>query len=394
MQISKLKYFIDNNEGSLLADNMIRIKLEYYNDEHKEKVRQFSSDKFSEIENYVSNGVEVNKDELLIYSIFREQKNRPLWKKFKDLKQKLPSRRDIFDDYFDLSSQTIHSKFGSNESDNVQTETAGVGTALSIISKLYDLTEADWEKIPVGQEKDLDFEIEIASDGNKIIELEAKGTIVTDQNITPNISNFKKDIERKKTAQRTKQNNTHVLYGMISCFPYNWDHLTISKILDPLIVNTPFNPNHHKLLSRLYYYWREVKLISKSRLLTILINRIRDLTYIKDYKILSEQPLLNANGNKIKDPYYFLHNKAIIENNLAFGEIFAHKDDIFYFYGMDMKVIPLIIDQNFETILTFHSELPKLDKKNLVVTKGKTRMSGEFICNTAGKIIGKLTRIK
>lgn len=175
---------------------MIKLEISYYNEKHK--ILLEGAPFQSKLEDAIKNGIEISKDEFAVYTIFREQKQRPGWITYAELKEKMPSRLNAFSDYFDLSTGTITSKFSdSAEYDNTHTESAGVGVALSIVSKLYDLTEADWQKIPISNNKDMDFEI--ASDGNNMIEIEAKGTISNAEKPTSNISNHKRDIEEKKS---------------------------------------------------------------------------------------------------------------------------------------------------------------------------------------------------
>jgi hypothetical protein len=392
---------------------MLKLDVDYYNEEHKQLLA--NAPFHDALEEAIKNGMEIPEEEFEVYTVFREQKQKPGWKSYSELKARLPHRLATFSEYFDLSKGTVRSKFETgSDCDNTQTESAGVGVALAVVSKLYNLTEADWQKIPIQNVKDLDFEI--ASDGKEMVEVEAKGTVLDGEDITPGISNCKRSIENKKKEQREKQNNRNRLIGIITSFPSTEGQSAKVRVLDPPMLEDPEDPLKYKLLARLYFYWREIRLISESPFLQALINRIGDISFVSDYGSLNDRPLLNLSGEKMQIPISYTLARTILPGEIAFGEVFPLRSDTFFFYGFDMKIVSLLINQRFDEILNFKSNLPDAIQEISTLTarvreeelegsqvqpsgfpKGpdKSRveipMSGRLSANSAGRVFGELT---
>lgn len=181
------------------------------------------------------------------------------------------------------------------------------------------------------------------------------------------------------------------------------------RILDPPTINEYDDPFKYKLLARLYFYWREISVISKSPFLQALINRISDISYVSDYQSLDGKPLLNLAGGMIKTPISYTLSKTILPNQEAFGEVFRIDKDTFFFYGFDMKIVDLLISQNFTDIIEFKSDLQQKSHEVNIITarikkedaensqylanknRYKIKMSGRLSANSAGRIFGKLT---
>lgn len=208
----------------------IKIKVDFYDKKHEVLVKE-NSLAFPKIKKMVTEGFSVEEEEFYTYAIFREQKQRPNWRTYKDLEHYLPNRLQQFNDYFEIGPNGLVSKFSSqDETDNALTEGVGVGAALAVLSHAYDLTEADWEKIPVGIVKDLDFQI--ASTGQDFVEVEAKGAIVDDPKMLTEISGRAGHIKEKKIAQRNA-GNKNVFFGVIASIPWQTDQEMVCRVLDP-----------------------------------------------------------------------------------------------------------------------------------------------------------------
>ena len=112
--------------------NTVKFDIECYNAKHKKKLRKLSIK--NELDDALANGLEIDDQEFLVYTLFREQKNHPGWRTYAELKAKLPSRQAAYENYFDLSSGTVQSVFiDAADLDNTMTEASGVGAALSVV---------------------------------------------------------------------------------------------------------------------------------------------------------------------------------------------------------------------------------------------------------------------
>ncbi len=357
----------DTDDNIKHSPSMLDFAVDFYSDEERKKLESF--DCFPAITDLVTQGFKFCEEEFLVYTIFREQKNRPGFRTYNDLKNKLPSRIEAFQDYFDLSSGSVVSKFAErHDKDNVRTEEAGVGAALALTSHLYGLTEADWERLPVSEEKGMDFQI--ASTGEKFIQVEAKGTVVNDKNKTQNIYAHKADIVAKKDAQPDDENNTNTLLGVITAFPSTNTLPTKCWILDPPAYEIDFDPLKYKLLSRLHYYWRELSMVSRSHFLEILINRIHAIRSTKAYKNLDNLPLLNRKGEPHPVPVSLFTKRSSDLGEEVFGEVLPLENSRgkFCFYGFHVEIVDIILSQNFNSIISMNFA-PSIRKDAIVTAR-------------------------
>jgi len=332
---------------------MIKFKVEYYNSAHKKLLSKLSC--ASELENVVKNGLEVSEQEFYVYSLFREQKDQIGFRTYQELKEKVKSRLETFHDYFSISSGSIKSIFsGQNNTDKTMTEAVGIGASLSLASKIYGLSEADWEKIPIAYFKDLDFKI--AATDNEMVLLESKGAVVADITKKAEISKPLGSINKKKEEQRNNHDNKNTLLGIITSIPTVNGSDAVCRILDPHIDDLGVSPRKYKLLARLSYYYRELRIISKAPFLIALINRIKAIQDSSDYNIFDGKPLINIDNKPFTMPPSLQISKSVVDKNVAFGEIIPMGNRKFYYYGFLFDVISVLTEQRFSNILDFRSD--------------------------------------
>lgn len=143
--------------------------------------------------------------------------------------------------------------------DNLQ-ETIGEAVSLSVAGQLFGLTEADWTRIPeqkgVGALKTFDFEHTLmgVTDGDAVIQVEAKGTFVKDNSkYQANVSTHARNISQKKEIIRGAgdeyEHPAAALYGMIVAV----DPTNVTKcwLLDPPALPFVGEPHNLKVASRL-----------------------------------------------------------------------------------------------------------------------------------------------
>lgn len=327
----------------------VKFNVEFYDDKHRELLKDNCS-LYERIEKLISSGFAIDKEELFSYAIFIEQKyGKSCWESFQELQERLPHFRRSWEEIFNFSGGTVHANFDTSLIHTYHKEALGVGGALSIVSKIYGLTEADWQKIPITQIRHLDFEI--ASTGKEFVQVEAKGSVVPDYHKS-RISNHKRSIEDKKKVQREKQANSNTMLGVITVISNDSGLIAKCLILDPPAEDIIQDPYKYKLLARLFFYWREMQMISKSHFLEVLINRIKSIQLSEDYKSLNELPLLNRRGEPHQIPDSLFQTHSCVLDESAFGEAFPFDADKarFFFYGFNSQVVKSILKQNFEEI--------------------------------------------
>ncbi|WP_040433480.1 hypothetical protein [Chlorobium ferrooxidans] len=375
---------------------MYRFRVEYYNKEHKRLLERYSC--YDAIEKIVKNGFTVPEEEFHCYALFREQKRYEGWRTYQELKSKIPNRLSNFKEYFSTNDGLISSNFGqADDRDSHLTESIGIGGGLSLVSKLYDLTEADWEKIPVSNKKDLDFEI--ASNGKEFIEVEVKGAVVKNINRKSEVSGRAGEIEQKKIEKATRTNLKSSRIGVIVSVSDVCGEMPICRILDPEGDKYDMSPEKYRLIARLSYYYRELRTLGRFGLLSDLTNRIRTLYYSYDYEQLDGVVLLDVNKNKIALPLSAMYSKSTA-GDFAFGEVIDLKNGRYYFYGMMYDVFDVLINQKFENISkyinTSRIESVKITarlkvNKNDDDEKERFRtidMKGDINITPSGKVLG------
>jgi len=212
---------------------------------------------------------------------------------------------------------------------------------------------AKTKKIPIEKNKSLDFRR--ASDRERLIEIESKGTVCESNSITPSISNHKKSITGKKESIRRNKSRNNMLIGIIASFPIHQDGKTLCRLVDPPADESLDDPKKIKLIKRLYYYHRNLQIISRSHSIITLGNRINVLTRASDYTDFNNLPLVGSTGETIKLYDQFFTSKATLGKNNVVGRVLPISKDVFFYYGFDADAYRFIIKQDFEAILTYKS---------------------------------------
>jgi len=368
------------------------IEVSFYNEKHKDLLK-VSSPKFKEIEEIITRGLQLDED-LWIYCLFKEQRDREGFRTYEDFKKRLGKRMGLLEDYLDMSSSTI-TAVDDNPEKGIS-EYVGVGAALKLMSEIYGLTEADWEIIPEGQEKDLDFYI--CFDGESIIEVECKGTLNRVSRST-----MMGDIKDKKDAQVLKRSGHHILYGVITTFYSDKTKNAQVEILDPEPVYLYDDPYLARLINRLKYYLIHFNYFSRTHFLISLSERINILKNIQDYKALDNIPLVDRYGNTFDVPVSLDSKRPFKGEVNILGEIIKIDEDSWFFHGLDDDVISVIISQSYSKILSFKSSMVTLMvevsqeyiKKHLPQEGDVPLMIKGYISkNSAGRYVGILKNIE
>ena len=375
---------------------MYRFRAEYYNEEHKRLLERYSC--YDAIEKIVTNGFTVPEEEFHCYALFREQKRYEGWRTYQELKSKIPNRLSNFKEYFSANDGLICSNFGqADDRDSHLTESIGIGGGLSLVSKLYDLTEADWEKIPVSNKKDLDFEI--ASNGKEFIEVEVKGAVVKNINRKSEVSGRAGEIEQKKIEKAKRTNFKSSRIGVIVSVSDVCGEMPICRILDPEGDKYDMSPEKYRLLARLSYYYRELRTLGRFSVLSGLTNKIRDISYSFDYKYLDGLALFGVNNEKVNAPFSAMNSKSTA-GDFGFGEVIELTNGQYYFYGMMYDVFDMLIDQKFEIINSYKkkSQVESVEitarLRNDVYGEGEkekyrtVKMRGDLSITPSGKVLG------
>jgi hypothetical protein len=154
----------------------------FYDSGHERELQRTSI--YPGLKRAAADGVAIPYSEFKSYAIFREQGDDVDYNTFSELQRKLDKFIPAYEEYYEQSGNMIYlRRSGARQQARTHTEMGGIGAALSLTSRLYDLTEADWQRIPETREKDVDFmrsNPRMASTGMSFIQVEAKGRAFDD----------------------------------------------------------------------------------------------------------------------------------------------------------------------------------------------------------------------
>ncbi len=335
---------------------MLRFEVRFYDGVHQESLKK-NCEKYQLLKSLVRTGFDVEKEDLFAYAIFVEQKRQNgHWETYHDLQTKLPPLRQMLEQNFSISGSRLYANFETRQINNYHKEAIGVGASLSLVSRVYEMTEADWEKIPE-QSRNMTLDFEIASTGNHFIEVEAKGSVVSDH-LRSHLSKQKSHIEAKKQQQRDL-GNPNMMIGVITAIPDNNKMLPVCFLLDPTPSEIPFDPAKYKLVARQYFYWRHLSMISGKGFWDVLVERIRRIRQTDNYRSLNRLPLLTRQGESHSLPESLFDTASVVHDRSAFGEVLPLGNDRFFFYGFDVAVAQALVEQDFDRLtgLSFESRV-------------------------------------
>lgn len=341
---------------------MFQFDVDYYNKEEEKLLQNTIFAK--ELNSLTNTGLNVDPLDLLAESMFMEQKSQTSWTNREELINRAVGRIDEFCEYFRLNSRTLVANFSAQDMENHRIERAGVGASLYAMGKMLGTNAADWEKINIGSQKDLDFQV--ASTEENFLVVECKASI--NKNVTrktPSISQHKSHIKAKKQKQRA-QRSSDTLIGTITVIPY--DDNTPAKILlvDPPLPRPFTSPNRFKVIARYRSYERLIHLIGKPFLLVALNTRIKALENIEDIASLSGLPLVNMNGEPFSIPTSFLNNRSGTRDGSIVGIVQLRRERLI-FLGIDTSVIHTIVGQSHEEIINWTSSMAGRQEMEIIV---------------------------
>jgi hypothetical protein len=333
------------------------IKVDYYDDEERQKIEKNFPDDFPLIESSTGREVDISYEDFKVYSVFGFQYDGdPRHTGFTEL-SKVSAGISRFEMllHYDKELKSLVRSIPDRPVINDVSEELGIAGGLSIASEIYSLTQADWQMIPqTTDHKDFDFRT-LAASHRKYINIEAKGCITEKNSLKDSaVSKHKKKIIDKKGDSKFKNSYD---YAIDTCLGI----ITVadpSNVLQAWIVDPSFNrpnlsPAVLKLLKRMYYYYQLMYSISpKAIITTALANRYSVLQVIGDLDRLDGQPLVNYNMEKIiLSPTFFQGRTADVGGTITGRLYFTEKQLIFI--GIQAECFDLLIGQNYEDIRNF-----------------------------------------
>ena len=327
----------------------VKFDVDYYDEAEKQKFSDLDLE--SKFKDLVADGLEIDELELLAIGLFNEQYDADGWRTRDDLRDRAKERLAGFRQYFTTEGGSLAAKRAAADMAGNTTELMGAAASLATMDKAFGFHAADWKKLPVGQDKDLDFEI--ASTGAHYVVVESKGAVVENVRLKDGLPGHKKSIQDKKKVQRPNRPND-VLVGTVTAIPQDPTQRARVLLVDPPAPLVEEDPFRFKVQVRLSFYRDVLRAIGRPHLLIALTNRLRSIASVSEVKALDGVPLVNADDELFGVPPSFLSDRS---HSLDEGLVVlttTTKEGILL-VGLDLDVIPVIVAQQFDVVNAWRS---------------------------------------
>ena len=282
------------------------------------------------------------------------------------------------DGCIDFNGHSIKTATGVVEQLPEISEHVGEAIGLSVISKIHDLTEADWSPIRVrrGKNAPKSFDFELASDARNLIQVENKGSSVVDnQLLDGRIKAQKRSIAAKKAKlnergpEQTDPNPASLRYGTITAVDSRSNGNVRCWLTDPP-AELDRDPRSFRLIQRMRFLRDWISFISpRSHLAVALSTRFADIEALNDPFELNGVGLRRGNGEPFDftpQPFAehspFLATKSRITDGPAGGVVVQISDEQLFLLGIRDDLVALASEQNFDRILTYEAAASSIEK--------------------------------
>lgn len=183
-----------------LPQETIRVDVSFFSDEDRRALLQYPT--AATLAKLTAEPINISTAEFLSYYLFHRQRlGTPGYREYSTVGRKLGIALTALADCVEFTEHSIRTAEGVVHQLYEVTEHVGEAIGLSVINKIHDLTEADWQVIPSrgGRGAKPSFDFHLASDNHNLIEVENKGSSVIDNRTQDeNVKAQKRRIAAKK----------------------------------------------------------------------------------------------------------------------------------------------------------------------------------------------------
>lgn len=358
---------------------VIRVDVHAYNPEQLELIRALPES--GKILRLIENGLHIPREQFLVYSLFRCRDVSDL----ESLRNLATAKEALLEAVLSVNDTSFcaHPRLDATEH---RTEVQDIGEALGLcfMDKVYETTEQDWSRIPEGPGKSLDY---VASDSQRILEVESKGSFVEDRRRKSSaVSKHKADILKKKEVRRGSQEcPPGVRLGTISAIDRRPGGRPTVWIVDPPVGYHERAPEYVRVLHRMDFILRWLTLINPRSPLTVgLANRLLDLQHIPDPSVLDGIPITGVLNKPIlpdKDPFAihgrFFSTRSVVTDGPAGGVVVPSGNNKIFFAGVREDLVDIASSQDFSTISRYQMMPATLEKTVTgIISQGRFKKYG------------------
>ena len=372
-----------SSSRSLPKQEEIRVKVEFYNKAEKKKLLKYATP--TRLSEFTDRPIEIPTAEFLTYYLFhRKRQNPSVYGGFNAIAAEAEVAAANLEHSIEFSDGSIRTPVAVKEQLTEISEHIGEAIGLSVISRIHNLTEADWTPIPQerGPTAAPTFDFEIASDGSRIIELEAKGSSVADNRLKgAAVSNQKASIRRKKVMLRKaereaaksegKQMSPKLRYGTITAVDRRKQGSVRCLLVDPPTPPTHDDPKVVRLLKRMTFIRNWIAVIApRSPFAAAISSRVAALSASENPLSLDLVPLLQGNNEPFEFGTFlgfgsrssFFENRSKVSDGPAGGVVTRFSSQALMLFGVREDLLYLAATQDFEQILGYQAPKGSLEK--------------------------------
>jgi hypothetical protein len=290
-----------------LSQPTIRVDVAFYNNAEREKLLRFPTAPV--MQELVSNPVEVPTAEFLSYYLYhRKRLGTPAYQDHQSIGRRLHVAIAHLEDCIDSNGHSIRTAAGAERQLNEVSEHTGEAVGLCVLSRIHQLslTEADWAPIRAqgGPRAVPTFDFQRASDGRHLVQVETKGSSVSDNRVRGSEVRAQKRRIVEKKAQLTELAVTgsdpypaSLRYGTITVVDPRTEGNVRCWLTDPPPDEIDVDPRRSRLLQRMRFLRDWISFISgRSPFAAALSTRVADLEAMQDPFELDGVRLLRGNG--------------------------------------------------------------------------------------------------
>lgn len=363
-----------------LTQKTVRVDVAFYDDAERQKLLRYPSG--PAIEQITAKPLDVPTPEFLTYYLYhRKRLGTPGYRDYQSIGQKLQVALASLDGCVISNGHSICTPPGAPTQLTEISEHIGEAIGLSVASRIHGLTAADWSPLEPqrGRGAAPSFDFQIASDGEKFIQAENKGSSVQDNRLLDTTVQAQKrriDDKKRKLAALAKEGKdpypASLRYGTITALDARKDGNVRCWLSDPPPGQVDVDPRHFRLLNRMRFLRDWISFISpRSALASAVATRASDMEAMRNPFELDGVPLRRGNAEVFRfDPFSpargrhsaFMSSKSRVTDGPAGGVVVQLSDRELMVLGIREDLLILLSEQVFESIAGYRSEVGSIDK--------------------------------
>jgi len=363
-----------------LASDSIQVEVSFYDDAEKKKLLAYPTAEVMQA--LVSKTQEIPKAEFLTYYLFHRIKlGTDGYRDYSSVARNVHLWLSAIGECIDYDNGSVRTPHGATQQLTEVSEHVGEAIGLAVMSRIHSLTEADWTPIPEqkGRNAKPSFDFQIASDGTQFVQVETKGSSVTDNRVlSAAVKAQKKRIDDKKTSlaalalKGEDPNPASLRYGTIAVVDARKDGNVRCLLTDPPPEQVNEAPARFRLLNRMRRLRDWIGFLSpRSALAAALATRVADLEALKDPFELDGVPLLRGTSEPFDiEPYgmgnwrhsTFMASKSRVTDGPAGGVVIQLSARELFFIGIREDLLMMAAKQGFDEITRYTAEVGSMEK--------------------------------